>query len=129
MIVLFCWPQSVPASAMRIRTPRGTTQRAAGSEVCGTVAVNCLQEEVAILSSLVNCMLLKVIGWLGDMHAFFPETLAISWKGRPVSCVRSQGSTPLTQLCLLISAINSVIWGRFTLTSARDFLRVFNLGN
>ena len=38
------------------------TRRAAGPEVWGTIVVNCLQKEVAILPSFVTCLLLKVIG-------------------------------------------------------------------
>ena len=46
-----------------------------------------LQKEVAILSSLVTCLLYKVIGWLGIMRCVFPHISALSLKGRPVSCV------------------------------------------
>ena len=38
--------------------------------------MNCLEKEVAILSSLVTCLLLKVIGWLGAMRCFLPDILA-----------------------------------------------------
>ena len=76
--------------------------RAAGSEVWGTIVVNCLQKEVAILSSLVTCLLLKVLGWLRGIRCFLPDIWAMSLKRRPVSCVRWRDSTPVLQLLSIV---------------------------
>ena len=69
------------------------------SEVWGIIVVNCLQKKVAVLSSLVTCLLLKVIGWLGGLRCSFLDVLAISLKRRPVSCARWQDSTPIFHFC------------------------------
>ena len=61
-----------------------------------TVVVKCLQKEVAILSKLVTCPMLKFIGWLGRMRDFFPDILAMNLSRRRASSAPSQSAEKAT---------------------------------
>ena len=58
------------------------TRRAVGSEVCGVTVVNCLVKAAAMSLSLVSVFVVegvvKVIGWLGAVWVFLPESVLMS---------------------------------------------------
>ena len=84
--------------------------RAAESEVWGAFVVKYLQNDVAILPSLVTYILFKVISRFEGTRDFIPGILAICLKWGLVSYVRWQDSTSLLHFCLLLSAIVSVFY-------------------
>ena len=56
-------------------------------------------KEVAILSSLVTCLLLKVIGWLGGIRCFLPDIFATRHRGMSVSELEPFVKTHFCQGC------------------------------
>ena len=84
-----------------------------GSEVCGTIDVNCLLKAAAILVWLDSGVLLKVMGWLGVCGGLFPERDLRRDQKYVVLCLCEQLSTFCVHVSRFDFSISCVIcWSR-----------------
>ena len=86
------------------------TLRVSGLDLCGMGVVNCLLNAAAIARWEDRVVELKVIGWLGAVWVFFPESDLMSVQNLVMLCLCEHVSTVCTHVSLFVFCISRVIW-------------------